>query len=171
MRRAAKCFTFSFNTPIIAAIIKLLQFYIACVSFMIRFQNWFHAQSPRGQWVAGCAGIVVVITLCLYGLGLFSYVARLTLVATPLVETVVITLPTVPQRPTFSPSSIPPTLALPGSTLQATPTQAPIPTRAPPTETPLFILDPNGTPITVTPLPSETPVFGLQSQVIATQAP
>lgn len=132
---------------------------------MIRFQNWFRTRSPRGQWAAGCAGVVLVVTVCLYGLGIASYFTRPLLVTTPAAATVVFAIPTLSPRPTFAPPTIPPTLALPGSTLQATPTQAPIPTRAPPTETPLTILDPNGTPITVTPSPSETPNL-LQTQVL-----
>jgi hypothetical protein len=58
-------------------------------------------------------------------------------------------IPTVLQ-PTFVSPTLRPTLALPGSTLIATPTQAPIPTRAPtntPTVTPTLLLDEKGTPI------------------------
>lgn len=117
---------------------------------MTRFQRWFHAQTPRGQWAAGCAGIVAVVSLCLYGLGLFSYFARPTLVATPPVATIIFDIATV-ERPTFAVPTVRPTFALPGSTLVSTPTQAPIPTRAPPTETPTPILGPDGLPITATP--------------------
>ncbi|MBI4674371.1 MAG: hypothetical protein HY741_22230 [Chloroflexi bacterium] len=124
---------------------------------MTRLQNWFNTQSPRRQWAAGCAGIVLIVALCLYSLGLVSLLVRPALVATPPPATVVLQMPTVVQ-PTFVLPTAPPTLALPGSTLIATPTQAPIPTRAPtntPTETPTLLLDENGTPIfpTVTPTP------------------
>lgn len=124
---------------------------------MTRFKLWYQSQSPRGQWIAGCAGVILIIAICLYGLGLFGYLARPILVSKPSSATVVVAIPTPVQAATFVPPTAPPTLALPNSTLLATPTQAPIPTRAPPTETPLFILDENGTPITITPLPSTTP--------------
>lgn len=142
-----RCFTFFFIAPII------LKFPV-----MARFQNWFRKQSTRGQWAVGCAGIVLVTTACLYSLGLVSYFVRPTLLAAPPAATIVFAIPTV-ERPTFVVPTVRPTIVLPGSTLEATPTQAPIPTRAPPTETPFFILDPNGTPITITPLPSTTPTF------------
>ncbi len=122
---------------------------------MTRFSNWFKTRSPRGQWAAGCVGVVTIVMSCLYFLGLASYLARPTLLTTPPAATIVIVIPTV-QRPTFAAPTAPPTFVLPGATLPATPTQAPIPTRAPPTETPAFILDPNGTPITVTPIADET---------------
>lgn len=128
---------------------------------MTRFQRWFNAQTPRGQWSAGCAGVIAVIALCLYGLGLFSYVARPTLVAIPPVATVVYTVPAV-APPTFVvPTAAPPTFALPGSTLVATPTQAPIPTRSPPTETPTPLLGPDGLPIPLTTTPDATQAFEL----------
>lgn len=118
-------------------------------------RSWFHALTPRRQWAAGCAGIVLLVALCLYSLGLVSFLVRPVLVATPPPATVVLQIPTVAQ-PTFVMPTAPPTLALPGSTLVATPTQAPIPTRAPtntPTETPTLLLDANGTPI----FPTATP--------------
>jgi len=128
---------------------------------MSRFQNWFRAQSSRGQWLAGCAGVAVVISICLYSLGLASYFARPTLVATPPVATIVMVIPTV-ARPTFVvPTAAPPTFALPVSTLPATPTQAPIPTRAPPTETPTPLLGPDGLPIPITETPDATLFFQL----------
>lgn len=119
---------------------------------MNRFNRWFGAQSPRGQWAVGCAGVLGIIALCLYGLGLVSYIVRPTLVSKPSVATVVFAVPTV-ERPTFAAATVLPTLALPGSTLVATPTQAPIPTYSPPTatETPTLALDANGNPITTTP--------------------
>jgi hypothetical protein len=128
---------------------------------MSRLSNWFEVQSPRKQWAAGCAGIVGVVALCLYGLGLVSYMVRPTLVATPPAATVVFVISTLQPRPTFSPPTIPPTFALPGSTLPATPTQAPIPTRAPPTETPTLVLGPDGSPIPFTATPDATVFFQL----------
>lgn len=119
---------------------------------MNRFRNWFHALSSRRQWATGCAGIIFVVTLCLYSLGFVSLMVRPTLVATPPPATVVLQIPTV-ALPTYIIPTAPPTLNLPASTLEATPTQAPIPTRAPtntPTETPTFMLDANGTPIVPT---------------------
>lgn len=119
---------------------------------MTRFANWFSALSPRGQSAVGCAGILAVVALCLYGLGLVSFVVRPALVTTPPPSTVVVSIPTV-ARPTFVPPTALPTLILPASTLEATPTQAPIPTRAPDTPTPEVTIDPNATPepVTVTP--------------------
>jgi hypothetical protein len=129
---------------------------------MNRLKRWFGTRSPRGQWTAGCAGVLAVISLCLYSLGLVSYIMRPTLVATPSVATVVFAVPTV-SRPTFAAATVPPTLALPGSTLEATPTQAPIPTNAPPTETetPTLALDANGNPIPITTTPDATEFFHL----------
>ena len=115
-------------------------------TFMNRLRNWFHALTPRRQWATGCAGVVLLVTSCLYGLGVFSFFVRPTLVATPPPATVVMQIPTL-VVPTYVPPTAPPTLFLPASTLIATPTQAPIPTRAPPTETPTLMLDANGTPI------------------------
>lgn len=123
---------------------------------MTRFQNWFQTRSPRGQWAMSCAGVVAIVSFCLYGLGLASYVARPLLVTTPPMATVVFVFPTAEPRPTILFPTAPPTFALPGSTLEATPTQAPLPTRAPPTATTEFILDPEGTPMTVTPSPELT---------------
>jgi hypothetical protein len=124
---------------------------------MNRLRNWFNALSSRRQWTAGCAGIVLIVTGCLYVLGLVSFVIRPTLVATPPPATLVLKVPTV-AHPTLIFPTAPPTLVLPVSTLVATPTQAPIPTNAPtntPTETPTLLLDANGTPIfpTATPTP------------------
>lgn len=119
---------------------------------MTRFRNWFQARSPRGQWAVGCAVTVLVVTLCLYSLGFASFLVRPALVTTPPPETVVVSIPTAVVRPTFAPPTAPPSIILPGSTLEATPTQAPIPTRVPPTNTPLYILDPGGTPVTITPM-------------------
>lgn len=127
---------------------------------MTRFQNWFRAQSPRGQWAVGCAGVAVVVSVCLYSLGLASYFARPTLVATPPAATIVMAMPTV-ERPTFTIPTAAPTFALPASTLQATPTQAPIPTRAPPTETPTPLLGPDGLPLPITGTPDATLFFQL----------
>jgi len=127
---------------------------------MIRFQRWFAAKSPRGQWTLGCAGVLGVVALCLYGLGIASYFARPSLVATPSVSTVVFAISTI-ERPTFAAPTPAPTLVLPGSTLVATPTQAPIPTRAPPTETPTLPLGPDGNPVTLTPTPDATQFFQL----------
>lgn len=125
---------------------------------MSRLRYWFHSLSPRGQWTAGCVGVVLIVTGCLYVLGLTSFVMRPVLVATPPPATVVLALPTLAPPPTITAPTAPPTLDLPASTLVATPTQAPIPTRAPTstaTITPTLILDANGTPIflTVTPAP------------------
>lgn len=97
---------------------------------------------------------MLVVTACLYGLGLMSFLARPTLLATPPAATVLIQIPTIAPRTVVAPTALP-TLNLPGSTLVATPTQAPIPTRAPtntPTITPTLLLDENGTPI----FPTET---------------
>ncbi len=124
-----------------------------------RLVNWFNALSPRGQWAAGCAGILAAIATCLYSLGLVSLVVRPMLVATPPPSTVVISLPTVVRPTLVLPTSVP-TIVLPGSTLQPTPTQAPLPTRAPTnTPTPEGTLDPFATPVPVTVTP-ESP-FGL----------
>lgn len=128
---------------------------------MTRFRNWFRTLSPRGQWGAGCAGIVIVITACLYSLGLFSYLVRPTLVTTPPAATIVFVIPTPVPRPTFAAPTSPPTLVLPGSTLPATPTQAPIPTRAPPTDTPTPLLGPDGLPLPTTTTPDATLFFEL----------
>lgn len=128
---------------------------------MSRLSNWFHAQPPRKQWLAGCASVAGVVTLCLYGMGLFSFLARPTLVATPAAATVVFAIPTTQPRPTFSVPTAAPTFVLPGSTLIATPTQAPIPTRAPPTETPTLLLGPDGSPIPFTATPDATLFFQL----------
>lgn len=126
-------------------------------SHMLRLRNWFHTLSLRQQWATGCAGIVVMVTACLYGLGLVSYFARPALLATPPPATVLFQIPTLAPQTILAPTA-PPTLNLPASTLVATPTQAPIPTRAPTntaTITPTLELDANGTPIfptlTVTP--------------------
>ena len=129
----------------------------SCMTLMMRLRNWFHALTPRRQWAAGCAVVVLIVASCLYGLGLTSYVVRPTLVATPPLATVVMQIPTV-ALPTYVSPTVPPTLDLPASTLVATPTQAPIPTRAPtntPTITTTLQLDANGTPIfpTVSPTP------------------
>jgi hypothetical protein len=125
---------------------------------MSRIFRWFNAQSPRGQWVAGCAGVLGIVSLCLYSLGLISYLARPQIVTTPPAATVVLTVSTV-VRPTFAAPTVLPTLALPGSTLESTPTQAPIPTRAPPTETPTLLLGPDGSPIPFTATPDATLFF------------
>lgn len=116
---------------------------------MLRLRNWFHTRSLRQQWAVGCVGIVGMVTACLYGLGLVSFLARPTLLATPPPATVLYQIPTVAPRTVLAPTALP-TLILPGSTLVATPTQAPIPTRAPTstaTITPTLVLDANGTPI------------------------
>ncbi|MCC7165794.1 MAG: hypothetical protein IT331_25075 [Anaerolineae bacterium] len=127
---------------------------------MTRFQNWFRAQPPRGQWVVGCAGVAVVVSVCLYSLGLASFLARPALIATPPAATIVMAVPTV-ERPTFVAPTVAPTFILPASTLQATPTQAPIPTRAPPTETPTPLLGPDGLPLPITDTPDATLYFQL----------
>jgi len=116
---------------------------------MLRLRNWFYALSQRQQWVVGCAGVILIISGCLYGLGLISFIARPALLATPPPATVLIQRPTIAPSVIFAPTA-PPTLQLPTSALVATPTQAPIPTRAPtntPTITPTLELDANGTPI------------------------
>lgn len=121
---------------------------------MLRLRNWFHALSQRQQWAVGCAGSILVVTACLYSLGLVSFLARPALLATPPAATVLFQIPTIAPRTVVAPTALP-TLYLPGSTLVATPTQAPIPTRAPtntPTITPTLLLDENGTPI----FPTET---------------
>lgn len=128
---------------------------------MSRFQSWFRGLSPRGQWGAGCAGIVLVVATCLYSLGIFSYLIRPALVTTPPAATVVFAIPTLAPRPTFAAPTAPATLALPGSTLPATPTQAPIPTRAPPTETPTPLLGPDGNPLPTSATPDATLFFQL----------
>jgi len=127
---------------------------------MSRFQTWYHAHSSRGQWALGCAGVIFVVTLCLYGLGLFSYIARPALTVKPPAATIVLAIPTIEQA-TFAPPTVPPTFALPGSTLDATPTQAPIPTRAPPSETPLPTLGPGESPAVFTTTPNATLFFEL----------
>ncbi len=127
--------------------------------------RWFVAQSARGQFFFGCLGIVLVASFCLYGVGLISFVVR------PLLTTgAASSAPTIIARPTqpVTPTAIPEaTMALPGSTLVATPTQAPLPTRAPTnTFTPspsitdtVEITGTPGTPAEVTP------------QVVATDTP
>lgn len=107
---------------------------------MSRLLSWLDARSPLGQWVASCLGIITIVTVCLYTLGLGSYLIRPSLAApTQPPATVVITLPTVPLETPVTPTLFP-TLDLPGSTLEATPTQAPVPTRLP-TSTPTPVLE------------------------------
>lgn len=116
---------------------------------MSRLRIWFDALSQRQQWAVGCTGTILIVTACLYSLGLISFFARPALLATPPAATVVFQIPTIAPR-TIAAPTVPPTLNLPVSTLVATPTQAPIPTRAPtntPTITPTLELDANGTPI------------------------
>lgn len=100
-------------------------------------QRWFEAQSPLGQWAAGCAIVIAIVSLCLYGLGLTGFLLRPILVTTPPAATVVINIPTVIRQPPSSPTALP-TLLLPGSTLEPTPTQAPVPTPVP-TDTPTIV--------------------------------
>ncbi len=118
-------------------------------------RQWFAAQSPRGQLYSGCLVILVLTSCLLYSLGAASLIIRPYLFPSPVAVTTVIPIvrpPTLAPTPTPLPPS---TLALPGSTLVATPTQAPIPTRAPtdtPTPAEIPSVTPMGTPgNTITP--------------------
>lgn len=134
---------------------------IALFPFMSRFQTWYHAHSPRGQWTLGCAGVIFVVTLCLYALGLFSYVARPQLTLKPPAATIVLAVPTIAAVPTYPAATAQATFVLPVSTLDSTPTQAPIPTRAPPTITPTPTLGFGASPAAETTTPNATLFFEL----------
>ncbi|MBI5030533.1 MAG: hypothetical protein HZB51_08395 [Chloroflexi bacterium] len=88
--------------------------------------------SPNQQVAYGCLIIILIGTATLYCVGTFAMVMRPSLATRPPTPTQVI-LPTL--VPTLTPVA-PTFINLPKGTLISTPTQAPIPTREPPTLTP-----------------------------------
>jgi hypothetical protein len=100
---------------------------------MQRVSAWFATLSARGQMLWGCLGVIILTSCLLYSLGAVSFFIRPYLIPTPVAfNTVIPPTPTPFATQTQQPAS---TLQLPGSTLVATPTQAPLPTNAP-TDTP-----------------------------------
>jgi hypothetical protein len=120
---------------------------------------------PNQQIGYGCLAIAVIGALVLYCIGTFSILVRPSLVRAP--------TPTLITRTTFdfTPTKAPPTfINLPGGTLLATPTQAPIPTRELPTATPTLELT-SPQPITGTILPSVSVTRGTPGTATRTFTP
>ncbi|MGE5140920.1 MAG: hypothetical protein ACM3JD_15750 [Rudaea sp.] len=117
---------------------------------MLDFERWLAGQSSRTRLFSGCLGILFLAGCCLYVLGAASFLIRPYLFTSPLSFTTAVPLPTQTTRAASATPLPASTYALPGSTLVATPTQAPLPTRAP-TSTPTV-----GEIPSVTPLPGET---------------
>jgi hypothetical protein len=125
----------------------------------------YAAQSLRGQLLTGCLGIATLAICALYGLGLGSVLVRPYLFASQAGAGATI-IPRVTSTLAPTPTQLPEvTIALPGSTLVATPTQAPIPTRAPsPTPT-------SGEIPTITPIVEITEPVQATDTVPPTQPP
>ena len=107
--------------------------------------GWF-ANLPLNKQIAyGCFFIILLGASVMYCAGTISFVSRPWLLYR--------TTPTELARPTFlpSPTQVQPTIiTLPPGKLIATPTQAPIPTREPPTLTPTVDLTNPAPTVTVT---------------------
>ncbi|MCX7838321.1 MAG: hypothetical protein N2559_02550 [Anaerolineae bacterium] len=88
--------------------------------------------SPNQQLAYGCLAIAVIASLVMYCLGTVSILVRSSFV--PRAPTPTLVTPSLlgGATPTQRPATI---ITLPPGTLLATPTQAPIPTREPPTPT------------------------------------
>ncbi|MBM3128967.1 MAG: hypothetical protein FJ009_10160 [Chloroflexi bacterium] len=115
---------------------------------------WSHL-SPNQQIGYGCLAIAVIGAFVLYCAGTFSILVRPTLVQRAPTPTI-ITRVTNQRTPTRPPATL---INLPGGTLLATPTQAPIPTRELPTIAPTLDLT------------STAPITGTASPGSATRTP
>lgn len=113
--------------------------------------HWFGALSPKHQIGYGCLAIIALSALLLYCVGAATVLVRPIIAEravnspTPIIRPTLVPTPTQQVQPTF--------IQLPPGKLVATPTQAPMPTREPPTVTPTTEIV-NG--MTVTPSPSPT---------------
>jgi hypothetical protein len=118
--------------------------------------DWITSLSPAQQLGYGCVGVMMVGALVLYCLAGAAWVARPALLQRP-------PTPTELVRPTLAPTPtqiVQPTIgSLPRTTLVATPTQAPIPTREPPTPTLLPGELPPGTNGPYSPLGRSSPAL------------
>lgn len=136
------------------------------------FRAWFSALRPREQVFHGCWISIAGATILLYLLGFASVLLRPLLltenasrVQAPLTTPTRANLVNATQPPPAGQDTPAPvvTLALPQMTLGATPTQAPLPTRAldtaTPTPTGAASATPAPSPIGVTATPSRTPVL------------
>lgn len=115
-------------------------------------QGWFSNLTPTQQLGYGCIAIVVFGALVLYCAGTISILVRpfLSQRATP----TDIIRPTLQATPT---QAHPTFIILPPGTLLATPTQAPIPTREPPTITPTVDLTNPAPTTSITPRGTPSP--------------
>jgi hypothetical protein len=109
-------------------------------------QGWLSNLSPNQQIGYGCLAVVIVGIAALYCAGTFSMIVRPSLLQRPDTPTIVVRATAV-APPT---QTLPTLTRLPGGTLAATPTQAPIPTRELPTLTPTVDLTNPAPTLTVT---------------------